>query len=86
MNSLAGSAWPTPALRAADSPALGCCTSRMRGSSAAASRTMSADPSVDPSSTTMCSKSPNVCAWTLRSVARRWSAPLNTGVTTVTVT
>ena len=70
MNSLAGSARrDARCCGPPTDPALGCWTRRMRGSSAAASRTMSAEPSVEPSSTTMCSKSANVWAWTLRSVA-----------------
>jgi hypothetical protein len=62
-----------PAFRAAAGPRFGCRMQRSRGSSPARA---SAVPSVEPSSTTISSKSENVCARTLRTArtthSRRW--------------
>ena len=73
-----------PALRAALSPALACEMSRMRGSAAAYFRRIAAEPSVEPSSTQMISRSFSVCLNTESRHSPRYFSTLYTGITTET--
>ena len=73
-----------PALMATVRPPGSCRWTRTRGSPCAASPRISGVASVEPSSTTISSRSSSVCASVESSASRRNRSPLRTGITTLT--